>query len=59
MGGALSLSSSILADGLDAAAPFYGVADLGDPAQAKVPLQLHFGTNGKISLILIKLAFSF
>lgn len=47
MGGALSLSSSILVDGLNASAPFYGVADLGDPANAKVPLQLHFGTNGR------------
>ena len=46
MGGALSLSSSILVDGLDAAVPFYGIAELGDPAQAKTPLQLHFGTNG-------------
>ena len=35
-----------LVDGLDAAVPFYGIAELGDPAQAKTPLKLHFGTNG-------------
>lgn len=46
MGGALSLAASVLVDGLHASAPFYGIpsADLADPAKARTPLQLHFGT---------------
>lgn len=43
MGGALTLASASLVDGIDAAAPFYGIGQLGDPALAKCPLQLHFG----------------
>ena len=44
MGGALVLASSILVENLSAAVPFYGISSMGDPGQAKVPLQLHFGT---------------
>jgi carboxymethylenebutenolidase len=43
MGGALSLASASLVEGIDASAPFYGIGQLGDPALAKCPLQLHFG----------------
>jgi carboxymethylenebutenolidase len=46
MGGALSLASSVLVNGLNASAPFYGINfGLADPGKAKVPLQLHFGTK--------------
>lgn len=46
MGGALSLASAVRVDGLNASAPFYGIPglELADPAKARVPLQLHFGT---------------
>ena len=44
MGGALSLASSTLVDGLSAAVPFYGISNMADPGEAKTPLQLHFGT---------------
>lgn len=46
MGGALSLAASVHVDGLSAAVPFYGIPspDLADPAKARTPLQLHFGT---------------
>jgi dienelactone hydrolase len=47
MGGALSLASAVLVDGLEASAPFYGISYLGDPGKAKIPLQLHFGTEDK------------
>ena len=45
MGGALSLVASVQVDGLHASAPFYGISNMADPGQAKIPLQLHFGTN--------------
>ena len=44
MGGALALAASVLVENLNAAVPFYGISGLADPGQAKVPLQLHFGT---------------
>ncbi|CAI9090122.1 OLC1v1024816C1 [Oldenlandia corymbosa var. corymbosa] len=45
MGGALSIASSVLAPGVDAVVAFYGVPSpgLADPAQAKAPVQAHFG----------------
>jgi carboxymethylenebutenolidase len=45
MGGALSIASSVLCTGIDAAVPFYGVppSELADPVKAKVPIQAHFG----------------
>ncbi|KAI4334132.1 hypothetical protein L6164_018861 [Bauhinia variegata] len=45
MGGALSIASSVLVSGVDAVVAFYGVCsqELADPAQAKVPIQAHFG----------------
>ncbi|GAB2274913.1 hypothetical protein Dimus_009683 [Dionaea muscipula] len=45
MGGALSIASAVLVPGIDAAVPFYGVppSELADPAQAKAPIQAHFG----------------
>ena len=47
MGGALSLGAAVLCEGIDASCPFYGYnGKLADPALAKCPLQLHFGTNG-------------
>lgn len=45
MGGALTIASSCLVDGLSAAVPFYGIPSMGDPSAAKTPLQLHFGTK--------------
>ena len=45
MGGALTIASSCLVDGLSAAAPFYGIPSIGDPSMAKTPMQLHFGTK--------------
>ncbi|XP_028192631.1 uncharacterized protein LOC114378263 [Glycine soja] len=45
MGGALSVTSSVLVPNVDAAVAFYGVpsSELADPAQAKAPIQAHFG----------------
>jgi len=45
MGGALSIASSVLAPEVDAVVAFYGVpsSELADPAQAKAPVQAHFG----------------
>ncbi|XVF20992.1 hypothetical protein REPUB_Repub12eG0052200 [Reevesia pubescens] len=45
MGGALSIASSVLVPEVDAVVAFYGVPppELADPAQAKAPVQAHFG----------------
>nr|AFK37291.1 unknown [Lotus japonicus] len=45
MGGALTVASSVLVPEVDAAVAFYGVppSELADPAQAKAPVQAHFG----------------
>lgn len=45
MGGALSIASSVLIPDVDAVVSFYGVpsSELADPAQAKAPIQAHFG----------------
>ncbi|WCJ37534.1 alpha/beta-Hydrolases superfamily protein [Euphorbia peplus] len=45
MGGALSVASSVLVPEVDAVVAFYGVppSELADPAQAKAPVQAHFG----------------
>ncbi|KAK9677405.1 hypothetical protein RND81_11G141200 [Saponaria officinalis] len=45
MGGALAIASAVLVPGVDAAVGFYGVPspELADPAQAKAPVQAHFG----------------
>ncbi|KAL5573378.1 hypothetical protein UlMin_022975 [Ulmus minor] len=45
MGGALSIASSVLVPGVDAVVAFYGIpsSELADPAQAKAPIQAHFG----------------
>ncbi|CAK7348995.1 unnamed protein product [Dovyalis caffra] len=45
MGGALSIASSVLVPEVDAVVAFYGVpsSQLADPAQAKAPIQAHFG----------------
>ncbi|KAL9296947.1 hypothetical protein ACSQ67_022843 [Phaseolus vulgaris] len=45
MGGALAIASSVLVPNVDAAVAFYGVpsSELADPAQAKAPVQAHFG----------------
>lgn len=45
MGGALSVASSVLIPGVDAVVAFYGVPSpqLADPANAKAPVQAHFG----------------
>lgn len=45
MGGALSTASSVLVPEVDAVVAFYGVPppELADPAQAKAPVQAHFG----------------
>ncbi|KAJ8452938.1 hypothetical protein Cgig2_014701 [Carnegiea gigantea] len=45
MGGALSIASAVLVPGVDAVVAFYGVPspELADPAQAKAPVQAHFG----------------
>ncbi|KAJ0457684.1 putative carboxymethylenebutenolidase [Helianthus annuus] len=45
MGGALTIASSVLISGIDAGVAFYGVPppQLADPAEAKVPIQAHFG----------------
>ncbi|XP_057956701.1 uncharacterized protein LOC131149922 [Malania oleifera] len=45
MGGALSIASSVLSPEVDAVVAFYGVpsSELADPAQAKAPVQAHFG----------------
>ncbi|GAB4825169.1 hypothetical protein Ancab_008044 [Ancistrocladus abbreviatus] len=45
MGGALSIASSVLVPGVDAVVAFYGIPSpqLADPAQAKAPIQAHFG----------------
>ncbi|KAJ3690733.1 hypothetical protein LUZ61_019897 [Rhynchospora tenuis] len=45
MGGALSIASAVLVPEVDAVVAFYGVPspDLADPAQAKAPIQAHFG----------------
>jgi carboxymethylenebutenolidase len=50
MGGALSLASAVLVNGIHAAAPFYGIPgkELADPAKARVPLQLHFGLKDQL-----------
>ena len=45
LGGALSIASSVLVPEVDAVVAFYGVPspELADPAQAKAPVQAHFG----------------
>ena len=45
MGGALAIASSVLVPNVDATVAFYGVpsSELADPAQAKAPVQAHFG----------------
>lgn len=45
MGGALAIASSVLIPEVDAAVGFYGTpsSELADPAQAKAPIQAHFG----------------
>lgn len=45
MGGALAIASSVLVPHVDAVVAFYGVpsSELADPAQAKAPVQAHFG----------------
>ncbi|XP_042521071.1 protein usf-like [Macadamia integrifolia] len=45
IGGALSIASAVLVPEVDAAVAFYGVPSpqLADPAQAKAPVQAHFG----------------
>lgn len=45
MGGALAIASSVLVPHVDAVVAFYGVPppELADPAQAKAPIQAHFG----------------
>ncbi|KAJ3695663.1 hypothetical protein LUZ60_001040 [Juncus effusus] len=45
MGGALAIASGVLIPEVDAVVAFYGVpsAELADPAQAKAPIQAHFG----------------
>ncbi|OAY33079.1 protein usf [Manihot esculenta] len=45
MGGALSVATSVLVPEVDAVVAFYGVpsSELADPAQAKAPVQAHFG----------------
>ncbi|KAK7324808.1 hypothetical protein VNO77_28663 [Canavalia gladiata] len=45
MGGALSIASSVLVPGVNAVVAFYGIpsSELADPAQAKAPVQAHFG----------------
>ena len=45
MGGALSIAGSVLVPEVGAAIAFYAVpaSQLADPAQAKAPVQAHFG----------------
>ncbi|KAK2649380.1 hypothetical protein Ddye_016869 [Dipteronia dyeriana] len=45
MGGALSIASAVLVPEINAVVAFYGVpsSELADPAQAKAPIQAHFG----------------
>lgn len=45
MGGALTLASAVLVDGLSAAAPFYGAppAALADVSKCSIPVLAHFG----------------
>ncbi|XP_002881231.2 uncharacterized protein LOC9317298 [Arabidopsis lyrata subsp. lyrata] len=45
MGGALAIASSVLVPEVDAVVGFYGTpsSELADPAQAKAPIQAHFG----------------
>lgn len=45
MGGALAIASSVLVPEVDAVVGFYGIPspELADPAQAKAPIQAHFG----------------
>lgn len=45
MGGALTIASSVRIPEIDAAVAFYGIPppELADPAQAKAPVQAHFG----------------
>lgn len=50
MGGALSIASAVLIPEVDAVVAFYGVPSpqLADPAQAKTPVQAHFGEKDNI-----------
>ena len=45
MGGALAIASSVLVPEVDTVVGFYGTpsSELADPAQAKAPVQAHFG----------------
>lgn len=45
MGGALSIASAVLVPEVDAVVAFYGIpsSELADPANAKAPIQAHFG----------------
>ena len=47
MGGALSIMAAEHVTEISASAPFYGIPDstYGNPSNARVPLQLHFGTK--------------
>ena len=45
MGGALAIAGAVLVPSVDAVVAFYGtpLPELADPAQAKAPVQAHFG----------------
>eukprot|EP00455_Lapot_gusevi_P031374 TRINITY_DN33_c0_g1_i2.p1 TRINITY_DN33_c0_g1~~TRINITY_DN33_c0_g1_i2.p1 ORF type:complete len:267 (-),score=127.74 TRINITY_DN33_c0_g1_i2:54-746(-) len=51
MGGALSIAGSVLVEEIGAGVCFYGIPSkqLADPANLRVPLQLHFGTEDKLA----------
>ncbi|KAK7324807.1 hypothetical protein VNO77_28662 [Canavalia gladiata] len=50
MGGALAIACSVLVPEVDAIVAFYGIppSDFADPAQAKAPVQAHFGELDKL-----------
>lgn len=51
MGGALSIASAVKVPGIDAVVGFYGSPSpqLADAAQAKAPIQAHFGELDNIA----------
>ena len=51
MGGALTIASAVLCEGISAAVPFYGTPplQLADPAKAKAPIQGHFGEEDRMT----------
>ncbi|KFK42097.1 hypothetical protein AALP_AA2G210400 [Arabis alpina] len=51
MGGALAIASSVLVPEVDAVVGFCGTpsSELADPAQAKAPIQAHFGELADVS----------